>query len=317
MVTLSVTNYSSGATLAQLVQQLVDLINTNASPSLAGPDGLAGEDLQTDGSGNQDFNLRALSEGYAGAKIQANITGSPDFTIGPSGVGTLTDNLSDLQPRSHLYLTAGVTNLALTFPLNTTTLADGYHELAAVVYEGSSVRTQARAIQDVIIKNTPLSATFTCLVGGTNTALEATLQFAVTANTNAISRIELFSTGGSLAAVTNQSATIFSVPGTSLDLGLHPFYAIVTASSGQQYRTPTTWIRLVGPDSPFPVQIAAPPLTLSWPASAGRSYDILAFTNLLNPFQIRATVVPTNTAAQWVDTNANSAKLFYRVRVTP
>jgi hypothetical protein len=41
----------------------------------------------------------------------------------------LNQNVSDLQPRNHLYLTAGVTNLSLTFPLDTTALSDGSHEL--------------------------------------------------------------------------------------------------------------------------------------------------------------------------------------------
>ena len=50
---------------------------------------------------------------------------------------TLTQNLSDLQPRNHLYVTAGAASLALTFPLDTTTLADGYHDLTAVAYEGT------------------------------------------------------------------------------------------------------------------------------------------------------------------------------------
>ena len=43
-VSLGVTN-NSGLTLTQLAQALLDLINTNTSPSLQGADGLAGEDL--------------------------------------------------------------------------------------------------------------------------------------------------------------------------------------------------------------------------------------------------------------------------------
>jgi hypothetical protein len=155
---------------------------------------------------------------------------------------------------------------------NTTTQADGYHELTAVAYEGSHVRTQTRLAQSVCLQNTPLAATFTTLVGDTNTALEATLQFSVVANTNNISRIELFSTGGSRASAVNQSNPVFSVAGINLGLGLHPFYAIVTASSGKQYRTETKWIRLVGADSAFPVSLAVPPPKLAWPAAAGRSY---------------------------------------------
>src|SRR5207237_4384752 len=144
-------------------------------------------------------------------------------------------------PREHLYINAGVSNLPLTFALNTSALANGFHELTAVVYEGSHVRTQKRVSQNVFVQNGPLSATFAALIGSTNVALEGTLQFSVTANTNNISKIELFSTGGSLSSVTGQSNVTFSVAATNLGLGLHPFYGIVTASTGKQFRTGTQW----------------------------------------------------------------------------
>jgi hypothetical protein len=157
---------------------------------------------------------------------------------------------------------------------------------------------------------------FTTLVGDTNTALEAILQFSVVANTNNISKIELFSTGGSRASVLDQSNAVFSVAGTSLGLGLHPFYAIVTASSGGQYRTETKWVRLVGADSPFPVSLAAPPPKLAWPAAAGRSYDILSTTGLGSTFQASGSMTPSNSAAQWTETNAPAPQRFYRVRTS-
>ena len=232
------------------------------------------------------------------------------------GTFGLDQNLSDLQPRNHLYITAGLTNLPLTFALNTTTQADGYHELTAVIYEGSHVRTQKRLAQTVRIQNSTLTAAFTTLLGDTNIAVEAALQFSVVASTNSISKIELFSTGGSLTNVLNQSDVVFSVSGTNLGLGLHPFYAIVTANSGQQYRTETKWIRLVGADSPFPVSFAALPAMLTWPATAGRSYDILSTTNLTNSLQPSATVIPSNSAAQWTDTNPVAPQRFYRVRTS-
>lgn len=313
-VALAVTNAVSGTTMAQLTQQLLALIN--AAPALQGNDGLAAEDFYFIPSKFQ-FNLRARGQGYAAAQIQADLSSSPGLVITPTGTGRLVDNLSDLEPRNHVYITAGTTNLSLTFPFNTSLLPDGYHELTAVAYEGSHVRTQARATQNVRIQNSSLSATFACLAGGTNTALEATLQFSVAANTNSIAKIELFSTGGSLAVVSNQPSATFSVPGTNLDLGLHPFYALVTAGNGQQYRTETRWIRLVGRDAPFNVQISGPPPTLIWSAAAGRRYDVLSTTNLTNGFQVRGTVIPTNSLAQWVESNASPGQLFYRVRVSP
>ncbi len=316
IVNLAITN-TANADLPTFAQSFLDFINTNTSPSLQDSNGLAGEDLQ---SGTLpvpfvQFHLRALSTGYAAAQIQASVTSS--LTVSPSGAHPLTFNLSDLQPRNHLYITAGTTNLSFAFPFNTTLSSDGYHELAAVAYEGSHVRTQTRATQNIRIQNTSLSATFSVLVGDTNTAVEATMQFAVTANTNTISKIELFSTGGSLGAVSNQSSATFSVAATNLGLGLHPFYAIVTATNGKQYRTETHCIRLVGMDSPFTIQIDAPPPVLVWPATAGRSYDILSATNLTDAFQVRDTVTPSNSLGQWTETNLAPTQLFYQVRVTP
>ncbi len=315
VVTVGATNSAGNTSISALTQTLVNLIN--ATPDLQGSDGLAAEDFL-----NQDaysppraqFNLRALSGGWSAAQLQAQLAGSAVFTFQPSGAQKLDSNLPDLQPRNHLYVTAGVTNLPLSFAFNTTTQADGYHDLTAVAYEGSHVRTQKRIAQTIRIQNTSLAATFTTLFGDTNTALAATLQFSVVANTNNISKIELFSTGGSLANVLSQSNALFSVAGTNLGLGLHPFYAIVTATSGKQYRTETKWLRLIGPDTPFPVSIAAPPPRLAWPATAGRSYDILSATSLAAAFQPNATVTPSNSAAQWTDTNAAGPGRFYRVR---
>ncbi len=315
-VALAVTNSVTNTNLTELVQQLTALVAGN--PSLQGSDGLAAEDLvATPDNNDVQFNLRALTEGYAAAQIQAELSGSADFQITPAGTGALTGNLGDLVPRNHLYVAVGVTNLSLTFSLDTTALPDGSHELAAVAYEGTHVRTQARVTQQILIRNTALSAGLTALVGGTNTALEAVLQFDVSANTNAVSQIQLFSTGGLLASATNIAEAVFSIAATNLGLGLHPFYAVVTGNTGGQYRTATLWIRIVGANSPFPLALTAPPPTLGWPAVAGRSYDILGAAAPNAAFQIRATVVPTNSAAQWRETNTVPAAQFYRVRASP
>src|SRR2546422_3234922 len=96
----------------------------------------------------------------------------------------LDENTHDLQPPTPLFVTAGVTNLSLTFAFNSASQADGYHELTAVAYEGSHIRTQQRIAQNVLIQNGSLNAAFTILSGGSNTVLGATLQFSVVANTN-------------------------------------------------------------------------------------------------------------------------------------
>jgi uncharacterized protein (TIGR03790 family) len=323
VVSVSVTNTTSGNTMAQFGKAFFATINTNVQ--LSGPDGLVVEDIvmhedyayafgPNDHSGDVDIHPR--SPGWPQSQIKVRILGSATFTITPTGTNTLDANLPDLYPRDHLYVTAGLTNLPVTFGFNTTNVPDGYHQLTAVAYEGSHVGTQTRASQDVRIQNSTQSATFTLVSGGTNSDLGATLVFSVVANPTAISKIELFSTGGSLSNVTGSATALFSVPGTNMGLGLHPFYALVTATSGMQYRTDTKWVRFLGTEPPFVTTISGPPPTLKWPATAGRSYDILTAPGILNTLTVRDIVVPSNSVGQWTDTNATTAQRYYRVRTS-
>ena len=105
-----------------------------------------------------EFNLRARGGGWPLSQMQVRFTGSPTFTVVPAGTNHLDENLLDLEPRAHVYVTAGATNIPVTFSFNTTTQAFGYHDLTAVVYEGSHVRTQQRIMQTVIVSNGPLTA---------------------------------------------------------------------------------------------------------------------------------------------------------------
>jgi len=79
----------------------------------------------------------------------------------------LEDNLSDLRPRNHLYVSSRATTLPVNFLCDTTQLPDGFHDLTAVAYEGTSVRTQTRVSRTVQVQNTSLSAGFTLLLTGT------------------------------------------------------------------------------------------------------------------------------------------------------
>jgi uncharacterized protein (TIGR03790 family) len=322
-VSITVTNPPGNTTTSDLVSNLMNSINANAS--LTGADGVTAEDFipydvwidpTFEGA---EFNLLPNSPGWPESQLQIVLSGSTNLVITPvrTNQNHLDQNVSDLQPRNHLYLTAGVTNLPLAFAFDSTAQSDGFHELTAVAYEGSHVRTQAHAVQDVCIQNTPLTAAFATLVGGTNTAVEATLQFSVTANTNNVALIELFGTGGLLGCVSNQSSAVFSVPGASLNIGLQPFYAIVICTNGMSYRTATKWYRLVGPDSPFPLNITAPAPTISWSAAAGRSYTILFATNITDTFQTLTSVTPTNSAGQWTETNNAPPRRFYRLSASP
>ena len=146
----------------------------------------------------------------------------------------------------------------------------------------------------------------------TNTALATTLQFAVSANTANIARLELFSTGGSLGVVSNQATAVFPAPLATLGVGLHPFYAVATDRSGNQYQTATQWFRF----PLFFLSLTGPPWSLTWPAMPGLRYDILAATNVAGPFLAVASVTATNSPAQW-PLAQGAAAAFYRVRLTP
>jgi uncharacterized protein (TIGR03790 family) len=313
-VTVAVTNTAPGANTSGLVTQLLNAVNVNGSLQMA--DGLFGGDLfayEPYGLPYTEFNLYAQTPGWPASQIQVALSGSPDLVLSSTNTQQLNLNLGDLQPRNHLYVTAGVTNLLLTFPLDTTTLADGYHELTAVAYEGSHVRTQTRVAQNVRIQNSTLSATFATLAGASNTVLNFTLLLSVTANTNTISTIELFTTGGSVGVVSNLQSATFSVAATNLGVGTHPFYAVVTRNDGKQYRTETKWICVGASEPPFGLTLTALPPTVGWPATAGRLYQILSATNLTDTFQLRGTLTPTNSPALWFDSVTGAPRQFYRV----
>jgi hypothetical protein len=246
-VVVAVTNLSHGNS-ATLVGQLVAAINTNSA--LQGSDGIVAGDYLVNPYGakinNTIFNLYARSPGCQAAAIQVIATVSSSVpTITPAVNTTLTQNLSDLQPRNHLYVTAGAASLALNFPLDTTTLADGYHELTTVAYEGSDARIQTRVTVPVQIQNSSLNVELTLLDLTNSAPVQGTYHIQVAANTNNVSLITLYSTGGVLGAVTNQSTATFEVAGTNLWAGWHPFYAIVRTAGGHGCRTRTQWARLV------------------------------------------------------------------------
>ncbi len=318
VVTVAVTNSAGNADTSVLLQALANSINTNSS--LTNVDGVIAEDVLSYllffGLPAAEFNLRSRSPGWPESQIQVVFTDSGPLTVLPSSSGRLDENVADLRPRNHLYVTAGLTNLPLTFGFNTTTQADGWHEFTVVAYEGSHVRTQKRISRTVRIANTNFSATFNVLNGGTNTALETTLQFSVVASTNTINRIELHTTGGLWSTVSNAQTANFSVPATNLHVGLHPFWGLAVRNDGRQYRTETKWLRIIGNEPPFSVGIGGAAPTLTWPATAGRHYEVLSATIVTNTYALRGAVTPTNSSGIWSETNNASSPRFYRVRST-
>ena len=309
-ISVSVTNNTPDTNTSDLCQLLMDAIN--AEPALQASDGLIAADLFSDVN-IAEFFLYARSAGWPAAQVRAELTSSPDLAVIPPGIHTLEDNLTDLRPRNHLYLSSGLSQLSVSPPLDTTRLADGFHELTLVCYEGTGVRTQTRLSRTILVQNTTLSAALSSNLTGTNVTLDAPLLFTVTANANAVSTIELFSSGGSLEVVSNQASVTFTVPSSLLGIGLHPFYALVTDASGHQYRTGQTSIRIV---PSIQLGISGPPFVLSWPAVTGVAYDVLSATNLGSPFQKAQTLVAPGPIVQWPIPFGSSAN-FFRVRLSP
>lgn len=237
VVVVGVTNQAGGDSSA-LTSLLLSTINSNAD--LQGSDGVLADDFVP---GSITFNLYARSAGFQAAAIQVSNNASRVYMSVLHS--SLRQNVSDLEPRNHLYVTAGASVLPVSFTLDTTTLSDGYHNLTAVAYEGSEARTQTQASAPIQIQNSSLSATLTPLDVTNSAPVPGTYHFQVAANTNNVSLITLFSTGGAVGAATNQSTATFQVVGTNLWAGLHPFYAIVQTSGGLSYRTQTQWIQLV------------------------------------------------------------------------
>jgi len=313
MVTLAVTNNTPGATIGDLARNLVDLINTNSA--LQSADALFASDFYDEDPylPEAQFFLYARTPGWPASQILATLNTSTNLLAAPDGTNPLADNVSDLRPRNHLYLSSGAVSLAVNFACDTTQMPDGYHQLTAVAYEGTSVATQTRIMRNVRIQNTSLTATLASLPAGTNATFDQQLQFTVTANANTVSRIELFSTGGSVGVATNQATAVFDLSAAFFGLGLHPFYALVTDQAGNRYHTQTMWYQII---PTLTLKLTGTPPMLAWPAIPGRQYDLQFTTNLATVFQTVATIAATNSVIQWPVTTTGSAG-FYRVRLDP
>ncbi len=135
----------------------------------------------------------------------------------------------------------------------------------------------------------------------------------MTANTTNIARIELFSTGGSIGTVTNQSAAVFSVSTVFLGVGLHPFYAVVTDQAVHHYQTQTISYRII---PPMTLTLVGSSPVVSWQTIPGCQYDLQSSTNLAAGFQTLATITATNSMAQW-PIPATGRAAFYRVKLNP
>ncbi len=313
-VLVAVTNSAVLLTTAELTFQLAQAVN--GSPLLQGVDGLAIEDVFAESSQSISFRLVARAPGPMAAAIQARLSASPALSVSPATSSALDENLTDLRPRNHLTLTCGAASLAVSGLLDTSSLADGWHELEAVAFEGSHVRTQTRLSRWVQAQNSSLTATLASSAPLGAASLGDVLRFTASAGPGPVASIELFSTGGAWGTVTNTSAAEFAIPASNLGAGLHPFWVLATAADGQRYQTRPQRIRLSAAPlaTAFPVSIRSQPIALAWPAVAGHVYDVLRAATVSGPFAVRASVPASQTEwLEWIDPSPDALQGFYRV----
>lgn len=234
-IMVAATNSVGNANLKALVQQLADAVNNHAE--LMGEDGLALEDIADAAFGAVNFTIRARGAGYEAAAATVVLEVSSNVIANLTSTVALDSNRDDLRSRNHLYFSAGLPTVTLEVPLDTTSLPDGYNELCAVAYEGTHVNSQTHRKVSVVVRNTPLEAQLELMGGTAPLTVTNTLAVAVAANTNSVSEILLYGTGGFLAGATNQSAANFQVQGAMLGAGEHSIYAVVTTTNGFRYRT--------------------------------------------------------------------------------
>jgi hypothetical protein len=311
VVTLGVTNTSAQGTAVTLAQSLTNVVLS--TPELQVNDGIVVDWFYaTAGDYAAGFVFKSRTPGWPPARLQVKLTASPGMVVSPSSVQTLEENLSDLGPRDHLYIASGSPLFSLAFPLDTTLLSDGFHELDIVAIEGTSVQTQTRLSRWVQVQNTSLSATINSHRSGYAVVTDATWTIGVTANEPGISKMELFSTGGSIGVASGASSYEFPVPAQMLGLGTHPFYAVVTDSQGASYRTETIRVRLI---PPFAVSLNSEASALSWNSIPGLMYEVQRTADLSQPFQFFQSVVATGAATQVPLSSGYADPAFYRVRL--
>ncbi len=281
----------------------------NANPALQTADGANASDLLDQNNGFYGFLVNAASPGWPAAQIQTVFTGSTNLDAMPAGTNTLDDNVRDLQPRAHVYLSSGAASLPLQFTLDTTRFADGFHDLTAVAYEGTSVRTQTRvALDGAIPQHRPLRRL--CRASGRRQRRSPLChrrqrhQY----RPHRVVQHRRVDRGGNQPAAAQLIA-----PAATLGVGLHPFSAVVTDANGHEYQTPTVWEQVPA----LQLSVIGPPPALSWPAIVGRQYSVLAATNLGGAFQTVGTVVASNGLAQWTISAPPTGEVFYRVSVSP
>lgn len=126
------------------------------------------------------------------------------------------DNADVLSARATVFLSEGATILSAGYSLATTNLSDGPHELTAVAYEGTAVRTQGRMTIPFVVDNNAVECAITNPPAGATYLLGEV----ATARIQAPSATSVeFYVEGKMLALTNAEPYVFSFAVTNYGVG--------------------------------------------------------------------------------------------------
>ncbi len=265
----------------------------------------------TRATASSDSLVNANSPGWPAAQIQTIFTGSTNLDASPAGTNTLEDNLGDLEPRAHVYLSCGATSLPVQFTLDTGQNAlptDFMTWTAGGAMRHQRVRTQTRVEQTFQFRNT---------------ALSALLHRRLAPDTNGNSQLrhcrKRHKYRADRAFQHGRIGCGGYEPGGGGTCGVVGYvgpgpasvsYAVVTDANGDGYQTPTVWEQLPA----LQLSLVGPLQTLRWPAIAGRqAYNAVLAGDQISAayFKPSARSSPPTRQARWpIPTPARWARLL-------
>ncbi len=205
VVTNSVTATISENTPAKLLTRLMDIVNTNGA--LTSTSGCVLQWL-IDWGPSADLWVVSRTNTYAGYNLFIDYQ---IVTNTGSGLSTndifssiCNGNKDVMAARASVFLAEGLTNLAVGYSLNTTNLSDGPHELMAVAYEGTALKTQGRSRVPFIVDNNVISCTITQPIAQANFSQGSmvTVMVDATVSPGSITQVTLYVEGKAFAQAT-------------------------------------------------------------------------------------------------------------------
>lgn len=181
--------------------------------------------------------LVARTNGWEGCNLYASyavVTQLGSSLVGPDSAGNFTNNSHVMSARATVFLSEGRTNLVGAYSLNTATLADGPHELMAVAYEGTAVRTQGRTEMPFVVNNHTASCTITSPADRASFLLGTSVTVyveAAAAGGGSVSTVQCY-VEGKLLASTGTAPYVFTFSTTNYGVGLVGIQAKSVSSNG-------------------------------------------------------------------------------------